>query len=131
MVRGQRQEHVAERHVAAERHAHADQPPDHRLARHAQVPDHPDQPERQRPEQEPFGFGAVPVRHGYHEGGQDHPASERRERGDYGPHVSIVGVICGEGAMRPTAIASGGTPQPVAGIAEQSLNHPGRSVRIT
>ena len=32
MVLGQRQEYVAERYVAAERHAHADQPPDHRLA---------------------------------------------------------------------------------------------------
>ena len=30
MVLGQRQEHVPERHVAAERDAHADQPPDHR-----------------------------------------------------------------------------------------------------
>ena len=93
MLLGQRQEHVSERYVAAERDAHADQPPDHRVAGLTQVPDQPDEPERQRPEQEPFGLAAVSVGHGDHEGGQDHPAPERRERGDYGSHASIVGVI--------------------------------------
>ncbi len=39
------------------------------------------------------GLGAVSAGHGYHERGQDHHASERRERGDYGSHASIVGVI--------------------------------------
>ena len=48
------------------------------------------------PSRSQLGFGAVTEGHGHHEGGQDHPASERRERGDYGPHVSIVGVICGK-----------------------------------
>ena len=93
VVLGQRQEHVPERHVAAERDAHADQPPDHRAAGLSQVPDQPDQPERQRPEQEPGGLRTVALSHRHREGGQDHPAPERRERGDYGPHASIVGVI--------------------------------------
>jgi hypothetical protein len=35
----------------------------------------------------------VSAGHGYHERGQDHPAPERRERGDYGPHAFIAGVI--------------------------------------
>ena len=67
MILGQRQEHVSERYVAAERDAHADQPPDHRVTGLSQVPDQPDEPERQRPEQEPFGL--------------------------YGLHASMVGAI--------------------------------------
>ena len=39
------------------------------------------------------GLGAVSAGHGYHERGQDHHASERREHGDYGSHASIAGVI--------------------------------------
>ena len=56
------------------------------------------------------GLRTVAAGHGHREGGEDHPAPERRERGDYGPHASIVGVICGESAMRPTGISPGGSP---------------------
>jgi hypothetical protein len=69
VILGQRQEHVSERYVAAERDAHADQPPDHRVAGLKQVPDQPDQPERQRPEQEPGGLRTVAPGHRHGEGG--------------------------------------------------------------
>jgi hypothetical protein len=41
VILGQRQEHVSERYIAAERDTHAGQPPDHWAAGLTQVPDQP------------------------------------------------------------------------------------------
>ena len=94
MILGHRQEHIPERHVAAERDADTHQPPGHPVLRLAQESDQADHQERQGPDHEPAGFRAVAGGHGNRAGGEDHPATERRERGDYGPHASIVRGIC-------------------------------------
>ena len=96
VVLGHRQEHVPERRVAAERDADADQPPDHPVLRLAQEPGHAEHQERHGPDQEPVDLRAVAGGDGHDAGGEDHPAAERRERGDYGPHASIVRGTCGK-----------------------------------
>ena len=87
---GHRQEHVPERRVAAERGADADQPPDHPVLRLAQEPGHAEHQERQGSDDEPVELRGIAGGHGHDASGEDRPAAERRERGDDGPHASIV-----------------------------------------
>ena len=94
MVLGHRQEHVPERHVAAEGDADTHQPPGHPVPRLAQESDQPNHQEQQGPQHEPASFWGVAGGHGHRAGGEDHPATEHRERGDYGPHASIVRATC-------------------------------------
>ena len=56
MILGHRQEHIPERHVAAERDADTHQPPGHPVLRLAQESDQADHQERQGPDHEPAGF---------------------------------------------------------------------------
>jgi len=87
---GHRQEHVPERRFAAERGADADQPPDHPVLRLAQERGHAEHQERQGPDDEPVELRGIAGGHGRDASGEDGPDAERRERGDYGPHASIV-----------------------------------------
>jgi hypothetical protein len=94
---GRRDEHVAERHLGAERGAETDQPPDDPVLRAAQESDGPDDAERHGPVQQPASFAAVSGGHRDAQGSGERAVAKHRDRGDCSPH----GIHC-ESAGRET-----------------------------